>query len=99
MNTVNAAINKVPLFLSAVTNGQVCPSEGYIAKLPKKASKKLASFKRDLRLLILTRRVLYWDDTVITILAKQAYLRFYGDERISYYNAHEHKDLPEKWDQ
>lgn len=93
MNTVNSAINKVPLFLSAVTNGQVCPSEGYIAKLPKKASKKLASFKRDLRLLILTRRVLFWDDTVITILAKQAYLRFYGDERISYYTAHEHKDL------
>lgn len=94
MNTTNAAINKIPLFLSAVTNGQVCPSEGYIAKLPKKASKKLASFKRDLRLLILTRRVLYWDDTVISILAKQAYLRFYGDEQISYYTAHERKDLP-----
>lgn len=94
MNTTNAAINKIPLFLSAVTNGQVRPSEGYVAKLPKKASKKLASFKKDLRLLILTRRILYWDDTVISILAKQAYLRFYGDEQISYYTAHEHKDLP-----
>ena len=63
-------------------------------KLPKKASENLPPSKRDLRLLILTRRVLFWDrPTVITILAKQAYLRFYGDERISYYTAHEHKDL------
>ena len=67
---------------------------GYIAKLPKRASKRLASFKKDLRLLILKRRVLYWDDTVISILAEQACLRFYGDEKISYYTAHERKDLP-----
>jgi transposase len=94
MDTTNAAINKVPLFLSAVTGGQVRPSEGYIAKLPKRASKRLASFKKDLRLLILKRRVLYWDDTVISILAEQACLRFYGDEKISYYTAHERKDFP-----
>lgn len=93
MNTTNAAINKVPTFLSAITGGQVKPCEGYVAKLQKRASQGLASFKSDLRLLLIALRVVYWDDTVISIMARQACLRFYGDERISYYTAHEKKDL------
>ena len=31
--------------------------------------------------------------TVIFILAKRACFRFYGDETIAYYTAHEHKDM------
>lgn len=93
LDTVNASMNKIPLFLSAVTNGQVRPSEGFIASLPKRASKGLAAFKKELRLLLLTRRIVYWDDTVISILAKRACLRFYGDERISYYTAHKSKGM------
>lgn len=93
MNTINAPINKVPVFLSAITGGQVSPCQGYIAKLQKRASKGLADFKKDLRLLLLTRRILYWDDTVIPIMTKRACLRFYGDDRISYYTAHMKKDL------
>lgn len=93
LDTVNSSMNKIPLFLSAVTNGQVRPSEGFIANLPKRASKGLAAFKKELRLLLLTRRIVYWDDTVISILAKRACLRFYGDERISYYTAHKSKGM------
>lgn len=92
-NTTNAAMNKVPLFLEAITNGEVRPSEGFVAKLQKTASKRLATFKSDLRLMLLAQRVVYWDDTVISILAERACLRFYGDERISNYTAHESKDL------
>ena len=40
MDTTNAAINKVPLFLSAVTGGQVRPSEGLYCKAPEKGFKK-----------------------------------------------------------
>lgn len=93
LDTVNSSMNKIPLFLSAVTNGQIRPSEGFIAKLPKRASKGLAAFKKELRILLLTRRIVYWDDTVISILAKRACLRFYGDERLSYYTAHKSKGM------
>ena len=37
--------------------------------------------------------LVYWDDTVIMILKKRACMRFYGDETISYFTAHEHKDM------
>lgn len=33
------------------------------------------------------------DDTVIMIKTKRGCLRFYGDDRIAYYTAHNHKDL------
>ncbi len=48
MNTTNAAINKVPLFLSGMTGGEVCPSEGYVAKLMKKAAYYVAHDKKDM---------------------------------------------------
>ena len=50
-------------------------------------------FREDLRLLLITRDIIYWDDTVVCILTKRACLRFYGDETIAYYTAHEHKDM------
>nr|MBQ5527413.1 hypothetical protein [Succinivibrionaceae bacterium] len=50
-------------------------------------------FRSDLKHVLVTRKIIYWDDTVIFILTKRACFRFYGDERIAYYTAHEHKDL------
>ena len=93
MNTVNASMNKVAMFLAGITHGELTPCDGYISKLQGRAAKGLQQFRNDLRMLLITRRIVYWDDTVIPILTKRACLRFYGDETIAYYTAHEHKDM------
>lgn len=92
-NTVNASMNKVSMFLSGITGGGLTPCEGYVAKLQTRAAKGLRKFREDLKLLLITRTVVYWDDTVIMILTKRACFRFYGDETIAYYTAHAHKDM------
>jgi hypothetical protein len=93
MDTANAPINKVRLFLSGLTGGQVEPSEGYIAKLQQRAAAALATFMEDLRLTLITRALVYWDETVIMINKARGCLRFYGDETIAFYAAHLHKDM------
>ena len=90
-NNVNAAMNKNAMFLSGITMGELTPCEGFIAKLQKRAAKGLCQFSQDLKMVLITRRVVYWDDTVITVLTKHECLRFYGDEYIAYYTAHETK--------
>lgn len=90
-NNVNAAMNKNAMFLAGITLGELTPCDGYIAKLQKRAAKGLSQFYEDLKLLLITRRILYWDDTVIMIMTKRACFRFYGDEIIAYYTAHETK--------
>ena len=90
-NNVNAAMNKNAMFLAGITHGDLTPCEGYIAKLQKRAANGLVQFCSDLKQLLITRRILYWDDTVIMIMTKRACFRFYGDEKIAYYTAHETK--------
>lgn len=92
-NTVNAAMNKASMFLAGITGGELTPCEGYIAKLQTRAAKGLRQFREDLKLVLVTRKLVYWDDTVIFILAQRACFRFYGDESIAYYTAHAHKDM------
>ena len=41
MNTTNAAINKVPLLIHGLTNGQLDLCEGYVSKLQARAAKRL----------------------------------------------------------
>jgi hypothetical protein len=93
MNTVNAPINKVRTFLSGLTGGQIVPSEGYIAKLQLRAATALGTFMEDLRHILITRSLVYWDETVIMINKARGCLRFYGDETIAYYAAHLRKDM------
>lgn len=92
-NTVNAAMNKTSMFLCGMTGGELSPCEGYVAKLQVRAAKGLRGFREELKQLLITRHVVYWDDTVIMILAQRACFRFYGDERIAYYTAHSKKDM------
>ena len=92
-NTVNAAMNKASMFLAGITGGSLTPCEGYIAKLQSRAAKGLRHFREDLKLVLITRRIVYWDDTVVFILAERACFRFYGDETIACYTAHAHKDM------
>lgn len=93
MVTGNVAVNKARMLINGMTKGEMNPSEGFICKLYKRASLGLAEFMADLRLLLIRRAVVYWDDTVIMIKTRRACMRFYGDETISYYTAHESKDL------
>lgn len=93
MATGNVAVNKVRMLIHGMTGGLMNPSQGYICKLYKRACYGLDIFIRDLRKLLITRPLVYWDDTVIMILKKRACMRFYGDETISYFTAHEHKDM------
>ena len=92
-NTVNAAMNKSAMFIAGITGGALAPCEGYVAKLQKRAALGLAQFRSDLKLLLITRAIVYWDDTVVMIMATRGCFRFYGDETIAYYTAHAKKDM------
>ena len=91
-NEGNVSMNKIRHIIRGFSHNEIDMSEGYIAKLQKKASEKLITFKEDLYKKIITLNLLYWDDTVIMINTKRGCLRFYGDEKISYCTAHNHKD-------
>lgn len=92
-NTVHAAMGKTSSFLAGITNEILTPCEGYVAKLQKRAARFLRPFREELRRTLISKDILYWDDTVISILGKRGCLRFYGDEGIAYYTAHAHKDM------
>lgn len=91
-NEGNVSMNKIRHIIRGFSHEEIDMSEGYIAKLQKKASEKLVTFKKNLYKKILTCKLLYWDDTVIMINAKRGCLRFYGDKSIAYYTAHNHKN-------
>lgn len=93
MATGNVAVNKVKMLINGMTSGLMTPSEGFISKLYKRASDSLETFINELKKILICRILVYWDDTVIMIQTKRACMRFYGDETISYYTAHNHKDL------
>ncbi len=93
MDTVNAPVNKTAMFLSGLTAGGPAPCDGYISKLRNRAGTAPVQFYEDLRLLMITRTLLYRDDTVIMINTARACFRFYGDETIACYTAHLHKDM------
>ena len=78
--------------ISGFTGGEMTMSEGYIAKLQKRCYEKLKEFDNSLHQEMLKQPVLHWDDTTISIDGKQSCLRFYGNERLKYYKAHEKKD-------
>lgn len=93
LDTVNAPVNKTGMFFAGMTAGEPAPCDGYISKLQNRAGQTLVQFCEELRLLMITRTLLYWDDTVIMINTARACFRFYGDETIAYYTAHLHKDM------
>lgn len=91
-NEGNVPMNKIRKIISGFSENTINMSEGFIAKLQRQASTKLASFKEDVKKEIFKQSQLYWDDTVIMINTKRACLRFYGNENLALYIAHEHKD-------
>jgi DNA-directed RNA polymerase subunit RPC12/RpoP len=92
MNVGNVPINKVRRVITGLSEGGLAPSEGYLAKLQKRASRNLYGFVEDERKALLGEKIVHWDDTVIDVDAKKACLRFYGNESLALYKAHEHKN-------
>jgi hypothetical protein len=92
MNQGNVTINKAAAMIDGFTDGEIRPSEGYLCKLQKRAAESGRGFCDELRGEILKQDIVYWDDTVIPINTRRACLRYYGNERLALYKAHEHKD-------
>ena len=78
--------------ISGFTGGEMVMSEGFISKLQKRCYDKLENFDNEIHKKILSQSILHWDDTAISINGKQSCLRFYGNEKIKYYKAHEQKN-------
>ena len=91
-NVGNVAFNKIRRILSGLSMGEIEPCEGYLVKLQKTASKGLESFIQELHDAIIQSEIVYWDDTVIQINKHQSCMRYYGNEDICLFKAHEKKN-------
>jgi len=92
MNQANVTINKAQKITYGMTDGHINLSEGYIAKLQKRAATELNSFMIDLKKEIIKQPLLHWDDTVIMVDTTRSCLRFYGNDKLAMYAAHPHKN-------
>ena len=91
-NVGNVPYNKIRRIIKGLSMEDINPCEGYIAKLQKQASKKLESFVEELRTYLLNSKIVYWDDTVINISGNQSCMRYYGNEDVCLFKAHEKKN-------
>ena len=91
-NIGNVPMNKVRKIICGLTMNDIDLSEGYIAKLQKRAAQKLEKFIYDLKFYIIHLNLVYWDDTVIMINKNRACMRFYGNEDVALYCAHMQKN-------
>ena len=91
-NVGNVSLNKQKRIISGLSMGEIEPCEGYLAKLQKQASKKLEKFIEEIRKNLIESKMVYWDDTVISINGKQSCMRYYGNENVSIFKAHERKN-------
>lgn len=91
-NIGNVAFNKTRRILKGLSIEEIEPCEGYLAKLQKQASKKLEPFINELHQAIVNSLLIHWDDTVIMINKKQACMRYYGNDDICLFKAHERKN-------
>lgn len=91
-NIGNVPMNKVRKIICGLTMNEIDFSEGYIAKLQKRAASKLDKFIRDLKFYIIHLSLIHWDDTVVMINTKRGCMRFYGNEDVALYCAHMQKN-------
>ena len=93
MNLGFVSINRTRKILAGFSPEAITLSEGYLAKLQKRYSKKLKNFVGEVKSRMLSLPLLYWDHTVIFVDTARACMRFYGNEKLALYTAHLHKDL------
>lgn len=86
------SVNRTKKLIDGLFGNDISLSEGYICKLQKRASSNLSSFVDDVRYSCLNSSLLHWDDTVIFINTEQACMRFYGNEHLALFKAHEKKN-------
>lgn len=91
-NTGFVSINRTKKLMDGILGNAISISEGFICKLQKRASKSLKAFVDEVRLECIRSKILHWDDTVIFINTRQACMRFYGNEKLALYKAHEKKN-------
>ena len=91
-NVGNVSLNKIRRILNGLSMEEIDPCEGYLVKLQKKASRRLTNFIEELHKACITSKILYWDDTVISIDKKQSCMRYYGNDFICLFKAHEKKN-------
>ena len=91
-NVGNVALNKIRRILNGLSMEEIDPCEGYLVKLQKNASKSLTSFIEELHKACISSKILYWDDTVISIDKKQSCMRYYGNDFLCLFKAHEKKN-------
>ena len=93
LNLGFVSINRTQRLLSGLTSETLDISQGYLSKLQKRFSCKLAFFVEEVRTACISSDLIYWDDTVVFINTSRACFRFYGNDRIALYYAHMKKDL------
>ena len=82
------SVSRAREILAGILHRKLVPSEGYVGKVQKKASRMLKGFLEEARAFCLEQRILHWDDTVIFMNTSRACFRFYGNEKVAYYTAH-----------
>jgi len=93
MNLGFVSMNRTRSLLCGIDPDSVSISEGYLAKLQKRHAGKLKSFADDVRIACVGSPLLYWDETVVFIDTSRACIRFYGNDRLAFYTAHQNKNL------
>ena len=78
--------------MSGLTNGEIDMSEGFISKINTRLASVARQFYLELQLAVIRLKLMFWDDTYIRINGKNGIIRFYGNENLALYFAHEKKD-------
>lgn len=91
-NEIYTPFNKTVKLIEGITDGEIKPSEGYVAKLQSRASKYLNSFINELKNYFPKQDIYAWDDGVIIVNTKNATLRTYCTDNVALFTAHERKN-------
>ena len=91
-NETYTPFNKTRGLIKGITNEEINVSEGFIAKLQPRAYDFLEAFEQKLKNHIIKSPFYAWDDSVIKINERDAYLRVYCNNLVSLFFAHEKKD-------
>lgn len=86
------SVSRAQDIVAGILHRGLSPSEGFVGKVQKKASRMLKGFLKEAKEFCLAQRVLCWDDTVVFMNTSRACFRFYGNEKVAYYTAHAAKD-------
>lgn len=90
-NEIYTPFNKSTKLVAGLTNGEIKMSEGYVAKLQKRASEGLESFRKEVEEYFPKQAVYGWDEGVIWIQKKQAVLRTYCTDQVVLFKASDSK--------